>query len=166
MDSYEKRARILFQHGSELERAGKLYEAIQFYRKAVQIVPDIEFKVDIHAAKSNRRDRKKSQTEERVEPERDSSSSNNNSDTESIEDGELLARIQRKYSKTATLCTPKFEQSTSHVSVLPVEIVLLILRWLVSCDLDLRSLELFSAVCRGFYLCARDPEIWRVACTR
>lgn len=30
-----------------MEKAGKMYEAIQFYRKAVQIVPDIEFKVDV-----------------------------------------------------------------------------------------------------------------------
>lgn len=31
--------------GVENEQAGKLYEAIQFYRKAVQLVPDIEFKL-------------------------------------------------------------------------------------------------------------------------
>lgn len=29
-----------------MERAGKLYEAIQFYRRAVQLVPDIEFRLD------------------------------------------------------------------------------------------------------------------------
>lgn len=29
--------------GTEMENSGKLYEAIQFYRQAVQIVPDIEF---------------------------------------------------------------------------------------------------------------------------
>lgn len=29
-----------------MEKTGKLYEAIQFYRKAMQIVPDIEFKLD------------------------------------------------------------------------------------------------------------------------
>jgi len=32
--------------GADLEKAGKLYEAIQFYRKAVQLVPDIEYKLD------------------------------------------------------------------------------------------------------------------------
>lgn len=29
-----------------MERSGQLYEAIQFYRRAVQLVPDIEFKLD------------------------------------------------------------------------------------------------------------------------
>ncbi|CAH0552552.1 unnamed protein product [Brassicogethes aeneus] len=55
---------------------------------------------------------------------------------------------------------------TTHISSLPIEIIFLILKWLVSNDLDLKSLETFSAVCRGFYLCARDPEIWRLACLR
>lgn len=29
-----------------MEKCGKLYEAIQFYRRAVQLVPDIEFRID------------------------------------------------------------------------------------------------------------------------
>lgn len=29
-----------------MERAGKVYEAIQYYRKAVQLDPDIEHKID------------------------------------------------------------------------------------------------------------------------
>lgn len=41
-----------------------------------------------------------------------------------------------------------------------------IFRWVVSSDLDLRSLEQLSQVCRGFYICARDPEIWRLACLK
>lgn len=47
-----------------------------------------------------------------------------------------------------------------------MEIILYILKWVVSSDLDLRSLEMCSRVCRGFYLCSRDPEIWRLACIR
>lgn len=31
--------------GVENEQSGKLYEAIQFYRRAVQLVPDIEFRL-------------------------------------------------------------------------------------------------------------------------
>ena len=47
-----------------------------------------------------------------------------------------------------------------------MEIVLYILRWVVSTELDFRSLEMFSRVCRGFFISARDPEIWRLACIR
>lgn len=54
----------------------------------------------------------------------------------------------------------------THISALPTEILLYILRWVVSSDLDLRSLEMFGQTCRGFYLCARDQEIWRSSCER
>lgn len=38
-------ARNLFLKGVEHEENGKLYDAIHFYRKAVQLVPDIEFRL-------------------------------------------------------------------------------------------------------------------------
>lgn len=38
-------ARILFLKGVQHEQEGKLYEAIQYYRRAVQLVPDIEFRI-------------------------------------------------------------------------------------------------------------------------
>lgn len=40
-----------------MERSGKLYEAIQFYRRAVQLVPDIEFRLD-NVNKNNIKDQK------------------------------------------------------------------------------------------------------------
>lgn len=56
--------------------------------------------------------------------------------------------------------------SNVHISQLPMEMLLLILRWVVSTDLDLRSLDQCALVSKGFYICARDPEIWRLACLR
>jgi hypothetical protein len=35
------------------------------------------------------------------------------------------------------------------------------LQWVVSSELDVRSLESCSQVSRGFYVAARDEEIWR-----
>lgn len=40
-------------------------------------------------------------------------------------------------------------------TALPLEVLMYIFRWVVSCDLDLRALEQLSLVCRGFYICAR-----------
>lgn len=54
----------------------------------------------------------------------------------------------------------------THISSLPTEIILYILRWVVSSELDMRSLEMVSQVCRGFFVCARDAEIWKMACLR
>ena len=39
------KARDLFLKGVEHEENGKLYEAILHYKKALHLVPDIEFKV-------------------------------------------------------------------------------------------------------------------------
>ncbi|CAH0552549.1 unnamed protein product [Brassicogethes aeneus] len=157
----EEKAKSLFLKGIEMERSGKLYEAIQFYRRAVQIVPDIEFRLD--APKGSKKE-KTNKIEEIVEHKEESDKEH--SDNEEIKEGMLLPGIQRKMAQCSLICLSKYEQSTTHISSLPIEIIFLILKWLVSNDLDLKSLETFSAVCRGFYLCARDPEIWRLACLR
>ena len=38
------KAKRYFQQGSEYEKSGRLYEAIQYYKKAEQLVPDIDFR--------------------------------------------------------------------------------------------------------------------------
>lgn len=42
---FRKQAKLLFQQGIELERCGKAFEAMRLYRRAIQIVPDIELKM-------------------------------------------------------------------------------------------------------------------------
>lgn len=54
----------------------------------------------------------------------------------------------------------------THISDLPPELVINILKWVVTSQLDLRSLERFSESCRWFYLLARSEEIWRLVCLR
>lgn len=159
--SEEDIARNYFNKGADLEKAGKLYEAIQFYRKAVQLVPDIEYKLD-----SRPRQTVNETDIEHCEDAQEGDDDDSSEDDEPIEDGQLLPRIQKKVAKTGPFCVPKFEQTATHISVLPLELVLYILRWLVSTDLDLRSLEMFGSVCRGFYLCSRDSELWRLTCLR
>lgn len=64
------------------------------------------------------------------------------------------------------LCRPATPQRVCHISALPVEVLNYIFKWVVSSQLDMTSLENISLVCRGFYLCARDEELWRLACNR
>ena len=45
-----------------------------------------------------------------------------------------------------------------------MEVLINILKWVVSSELDLCSLESFSKVCRGFYLASRSSDIWRLMC--
>lgn len=87
-------------------------------------------------------------------------------DDDDDNDADLLTKLQRLFSRSKRICEPEIDQKTTHISALPMEIILYIFRWVVSYDLDLRSLEMCSMVCRGFYVCSRDSEIWRVACLK
>ncbi|CAH1971756.1 unnamed protein product [Acanthoscelides obtectus] len=160
-ENCESIARELFLKGVEMERCGKLYEAIQYYKRAVQLVPDIEFKLE-NTTKPKLRERQYSESD--VNDGADEAL--NDSEDEEVGEGELLSFIQKRVPRGSPLCFPKYEQKTIHIGLLPVEVMLYITRWIVSSDLDLRSLEMFGATCRGFYLCARDPEVWHLACLR
>ncbi|KAF5286168.1 hypothetical protein FQR65_LT12926 [Abscondita terminalis] len=153
----ESVAKKLFLNGAKMERSGQLYEAIQFYKRAVQLVPDIEFRLDTKTKKT-----KHKKYTEKVECNRkDGKSVSGDTDIK-----DLYAHFQKKLSKDQYICTPLTEQKVTHISALPLEIILYILRWVVSSEVDMRSLEVCSMVCRGFYLCSRDSEIWRLACIR
>ncbi|EDS38277.1 F-box only protein 9 [Culex quinquefasciatus] len=169
--SVEQRARALFLEGSEMERVGKVFEAMRLYRRAVQLVPDIEFRVY-----EKRTPAKQASGDVSASSEIDALSNELlevtlDEDDENLENVDLVLRFQNLLAKSRKL----FERASgdrglivtsAHFSDLPMEVILYILRWVVSSDLDLRSMERFGRVCRGFYLLARDPEIWRRACVR
>uniref|UniRef100_S4R7H3 F-box only protein n=1 Tax=Petromyzon marinus TaxID=7757 RepID=S4R7H3_PETMA len=152
----EEQARELFIRAAELEQEGALYEAIKFYRQAMQLVPDIEFRVNDYGGENG--------------------SPGDMDNREAVEDNavtNLLTSFQSELSLQEAqpkLCRRDTESRQTHISALPVEVLVYVFRWVVSSDLDLRSLEQLSMVCRGFYMCARslhrDPEIWRLACLR
>nr|XP_033794182.1 F-box only protein 9 isoform X2 [Geotrypetes seraphini] len=149
----EEKARELFLKAAEQEQNGALYEAIKFYRRAMQLVPDIEFKINYTWS-----------------PDGDGISKSYMEDTdEGSKMADLLSYFQQQLSfqdSSLKLCQPELDISQTHISVLPMEVLVYIFRWVVSSDLDLRSLEQLSMVCKGFYICARDPEIWRLACLK
>ncbi|XP_015117519.1 F-box only protein 9 [Diachasma alloeum] len=161
--SIETKAKNLFLKGIEYEQNGELYDAIRFYKRAVQLVPDIEFRLYESTKPKAREKFEKDEKKIVFEGDRDDEDID---DDEESDDGDLLTKLSRILAKSQCVCSPRFEQSTTHISALPMEIVLYILRWVVSPDLDLRSLEMFSGACRGFFISARDPEIWRLACVR
>lgn len=45
MASSNSQAELLFIQGIEMEKLGKVFEAMRLYRRAVHIDPDIEFKI-------------------------------------------------------------------------------------------------------------------------
>ncbi|XP_071561951.1 F-box only protein 9 isoform X1 [Temnothorax nylanderi] len=164
--SIESKAKNLFLKGIEHEQSRKFYEAIQFYKRAVQLVPDIEVRL-YESTKAKARDI--FDADDCFDTLDNDFSTNNDSENHNEVDEEgndLFFKLSKIVNRNQCVCFPKFEQSTTHISALPMEIVLYILRWVVSSELDFRSLEMFSRVCRGFYISARDTEIWRLACVR
>ena len=70
---------------------------------------------------------------------------------------EIFHKVKsHKYCRIANTSQPN--------SRLPMEVLIHILKWVVSSELDLKSLETFSQVCRGFFVAARASDIWRRIC--
>jgi len=172
-DSIEEKARQYFLQGVEHEQNGELFEAIQKYRKAVALVPDIEFKTFEHTKTSKRRP-KKLPKEETIEETDDAEEvpdlPEDHDDEEEFQD--LLLRFSKMKLKGSPLCEPESSSmttssaQTTHISSLPMELIIYILKWVVSTELDLKSLENFSQVCRGFFVASRASDIWRLVCVQ
>lgn len=167
--SPEEQAENLFKHAVELEQCGKVYDALQFYRKAVQLDPDIEFKA-YEASKiplQVENEANNNNVTGKVDAKSDKTDVDDND--QSL-DGDLFSRFQNDIAKQGRLILsnrdPGVIGTEMHISDLPTEILLYILRWVVSTQLDMRSLEQCASVCKGIYLCARDEEIWRQACLK
>lgn len=169
----EQQATALFLQGAELERKGKVYEAIRLYRRSIQLVPDIEKRIyERNKNSQNQRvkDAEGSQSGGDVN-DNDVKEAETNEDEEDLTDVDLLLRFQLYLQKCGHICkrtgSDKVMITTgAHFCDLPPEIILYIFRWVVSSDLDVQSLDKCSEVCKGFYVCARDSELWRAICVK
>lgn len=161
-----KKARELFQEGVNLEQNGNLYDAIRFYKKAVQLVPDIE--KEVYQSTSVQVNPQKMNISAQVKNEDE----NHNAMEDSIQDNEDIDNLIERFNRDVCLdnkpvIQQEFENNNErHIGSLPAELLNLIFKWVVSADLDFRSLENCSLVCKGFYLAARDEEIWKQICKR
>ncbi|GIY64396.1 f-box only protein 9 [Caerostris extrusa] len=165
-ESVEEEAKTLFLRGVQAEKFGKLEAAISLYRRAIQLVPDIDGNGNCNKFCFTFIDEN---IEEQVSDKSDSEEESYSDDDDDEDEADnLVNKFKRIAFKTGSsiICQPKHEQNASHMSSLPPEIFLYILKWVVSEDLDIVSLEKLAKVCRGFYLCSRDPEIWHLICLR
>ena len=114
----EDEAADLFLRGVSLEKHGRLYDAIGFYRPAVRLVPDIE----------------------RCLPVMVESTATADEDFDLPVIGcnveELCGRFQQM--GRTHICFPEHEQHSTHISALPPEVLLIIFHWAVGDLLDLR----------------------------
>ncbi|CAH1635531.1 unnamed protein product [Spodoptera littoralis] len=151
-------AKQLFLSGIEMEQRGRLYEAIQHYKYSLQILPDVEKRLhnELQAAIPEEEVIETEVIRPKVAYPED--------DEEEIEGEDLLSKLRRILASKGALCEPELETTDAHISWLPYEVILEILRWVVSSELDVFSLDQVSNVCRGLYVAAREPDIWRSLC--
>jgi len=156
-------AKQLYVKGMQLERGGYCYEAIEYFRQALRLVPDIEKHIGVNIDLG------------------DSSSATGNLIIPGLEEveGQDLATLPvergqwpEKFNTSETpfedvyTCFPERSVSGTHISALPNEIILTILRYVVSMELDLRSVETFGETCKWFHNLARTPQLWQAACQK
>ncbi|XP_063704802.1 F-box only protein 9 [Culicoides brevitarsis] len=172
----EQRATQLFLQGAELERKGKLYDAIRLYRRAIQLVPDIEKRIYERnkmqsKVKGEKRDKNEDKTNNNEENDKEEENEEELDDDEDLSNVDLLLRFQLFLQKSGQICKRSGSDKVlittgAHFCDLPAEIILYIFRWVVSNELDVQSLDKCSEVCKGFYVFARDTEIWRAICVK
>ena len=193
-----ERARVLFLAGAELERTGQLYNAVMKYKKAVQMVPDIEYRVFNQAKRGQTKATGEGESGQQRRGENvichlllhhsqkasnvpisdpdDIQELTDQSDESSqvvldegaVAEAALVSRLGSLNLKPTTsfiqMEDEELQASESHISCLPMEVLVLILKWVVSDQLDLRSLERCAEVCKGFYMASRAQELWRCVC--
>jgi len=165
-DDIHVQARELFLQGVKHEENGKLYEAVRCYKRAEKLVPNIEYQTFDYTGKDF-----PAKVNEPSKVENDDGNirpTRNSIDDE--EDDDDVSNLALKFAKMGTsekvLIKPGFETNMTHIGRLPFEVLNYILKWVVSADLDFKSLESCSEVCRGFFLASRDDEIWRLICLK
>ncbi|KAI5140534.1 F-Box Only Protein 9 [Manis pentadactyla] len=95
-------ARELFLKAVEEEQNGALYEAIKFYRRAMQLVPDIEFKITYTRS-----------------PDGDGAGNSYIEDNDDNKVADLLSYFQQQLTfqeSVLKLCQPELESSQTHIS--------------------------------------------------
>lgn len=109
INKYIFQAKTLFLKGIEYEEERKFYEAIQFYKRAVLLVPDIEFRLyETTKVKSNDDraegfDTDANHIDDNVE----------NHNEEDEEENDLFVKLCKIVNQNKCVCFPKFEQNVS-----------------------------------------------------
>uniref|UniRef100_A0A914VYC8 F-box protein Hrt3/FBXO9 C-terminal domain-containing protein n=1 Tax=Plectus sambesii TaxID=2011161 RepID=A0A914VYC8_9BILA len=171
VDIYEQ-ARMLFLEGAELERHGQMHEAIRSYTRAVHLVPDIERRVfaPTNSKNASKKRSNKNGNSSSIGRENSSVASDSQISDEDefnvVEDANLLSTLAARVKGYRQFCLPENQAQNCYIAILPVELAFSIIKWVVSSELDMRMLDQLSMVCCGFYVLARDAEIWRLACQR
>jgi tetratricopeptide (TPR) repeat protein len=146
----EQKAQYLFNKALTLEQQNRYLEAVQFYKLAFQLDPEVEFKsYKLHLSTNSVSIDKVSQNNSNIIDKMSDLTLKKDKSEENNLNLTLYQQFEASLlSNNNNLCKKMFPQrsSTVHFSELPTEVVLSILKWVISDHLDMRSLEMFSNV--------------------
>lgn len=158
----EAEARRLFCLGMSHEASGDAMTAVVFYRRAMQLVPDIEFRVcaqqELQSAAApaavHRADRS------------GAAALDSGAVRHLVEAEEELVCLMERFSLEGAGAgiVPANKHWACPAAVLPPEVYVRLFRYVVGTELDMRSLHRAARVCRRWYVFARDPELWHAVC--
>ncbi|KJE94372.1 Fbxo9 protein [Capsaspora owczarzaki ATCC 30864] len=201
-DDTFKRAFKLHQSAAYLESTGQALAAMELYREAFQLVPDIDrIIVDAGMVFPENEDMtwydedEGGKAQEDVLSDYDAASRSSNTASLHKRKGPAPGDAAAAAAAAATIPTTIVQRNdgdlvfqlkadahaagydlwpilpmrestlrtTAHISDLPIEILLQILLFVIGSELDLRSLEAISRVCKQLHILARDESLWRHA---
>lgn len=128
LNTVEEQAKNWFLQGVGLERKGELYDAVRCYRRAIQLVPDIEYRVSTStgAAHNSSETSSSAGSPNDSENERDSDGEGD----DDVEDGPLTVKFLKIIEANGWNFFQKVrEDNKSHLNDLPVEVLSYILRY-------------------------------------
>jgi len=105
-------AKNLFLKGIEYEQSRKFYEAIQFYKRAVQLVPDIEVRL-YESTKTKAKDRFEDDNLDTLDNDFSTTDDNEQHNEADEEETDLFLKLSRIVNYNQCVCFPKFEQDVS-----------------------------------------------------
>ena len=134
IDETHKEAMQYFKEGAFLEQKGKLYDAVMCYRKATQLVPDIEFKMyHLEQKLFNQKNDQENKQNSTLENNNYQNEDDNNDDDNDDEECDLITKFLKSNTNNfgnLFLCSPAEDNGfIEHFSCLPYEVVIYILKW-------------------------------------
>lgn len=105
-------AKNLFLKGIEYEQSRKFYEAIQFYKRAVQLVPDIEVRL-YESTKTKAKDRFEDDSLDALDNDFTTTDDSEQRNEPGEEETDLSLKLSKIVNRNHCVCFPKFEQDVS-----------------------------------------------------
>eukprot|EP00127_Corallochytrium_limacisporum_P006903 Clim_evm18s237 gene=Clim_evmTU18s237 len=155
-----------FEKAVALEQAGMAKDSLPYYRKAFQIVPDIDRKVE-WTRRQRKNDSQKASGSKGAKVESSEMELQTVVPETDYHSGSVLIEAFERMSVAENgpiTVQPARPTSKTHIGQLPDEIISRILRYALDSNVDTRTLDVCAQVCRKWYLIARDPELWKAAC--